>query len=284
MELGLEMAYRVASTIVFFNALLIFSLSAAAASPGYFTVREGASKLQETPEISLSPVYAFAELTDRAAKKIVELSLLDWEHHTKDLPQPTKPYNRLKQYGPWADDHKDGTCHNTRAKALIRASESEVDFSRSGCTVLRGKWQDPYSNRQYTDAMDLQIDHVVPLKNSYISGGWKWDANKRCLYANFLENEFHLLVVNGNDNMQKGDRTPEKYMPPNKAFACEYLADWLKIKLIWNLAMTPSEGRAISELAKENNCDEAALTMRVQDLHKQRQRILDNMQLCRASE
>lgn len=281
MELELEMAYRMASAIVLFNVLALITLSSQAAVPDYYTVREAAPKIQNT---SLDPLDTLTEVIEVSASRASALSLLDWEHHKKELQDPAKPYNRLKHYGPWANERDDGTCYNTRAKVLINQSEVPVQFSRNGCTVVRGKWQDPYTDRQLTDAMDVQIDHVVPLKNSYISGGWKWDAAKRCLYANFLHNDFHLLAVNGNENMQKGDRTPAAYMPPNKAFACEYLANWLKIKLIWNLAMTPTESNAITALVEENHCKEAQLTFSAQELRQQRQSILDHMDLCRASE
>jgi hypothetical protein len=83
--------------------------------------------------------------------------------------------------------------------------------------------------------------------------------------------------------MKKGDRSPEGFMPPNLNYACDYLTIWLKIKLIWNLAMTPSEAQAISELVKQNNCSESLLTMSSDDLNSQRESILENSGLCQAS-
>jgi hypothetical protein len=88
------------------------------------------------------------------------------------------------------------------------------------------------------------------------------------------------MAVNGSDNMRKGDRSPEGFMPPNRAYACTYLANWLKIKSIWNLALTPSEAQAIRRLKQDHHCDAGTLSMAPQDLSQQRQEILANMNLC----
>lgn len=266
-------------------AAFIFFISVAslATAPEYYTVHDETFVNESaSAPTAMNPLETFAEFAQQVAREIAELDLMNWERHPEALPAPTTPYNRKKHYGGWVRDARDKTCYNTRAKILIRTSEVPVSFTSNGCTVASGQWHDPYSNRQYTSASDLQIDHVVPLKNSYISGAWQWDASKRCLYGNYAENGYHLLAVNGPDNMRKGDRTPEGFMPPNEAYACEYLAIWLKIKLIWNLALTSSEAGAISNLVAQHQCDHDTLSMASLELRRQRQSILDNMGLCRA--
>ena len=44
------------------------------------------------------------------------------------------------------------------------------------CIVASGRWTDTYSYGVYTDPSELDIDHVVPLQNAYLSGGWKWTS------------------------------------------------------------------------------------------------------------
>jgi len=268
------------SWLVLVHFIFVSSFSAAA-SPGYYTVHESAAQ-EFTQEDILDPMETLTELAATAARKVAaQLDLMQWDHHAEALPDPTVPYNRKAQYGSWVRDPRDSSCFNTRAKVLIRSSSVPVGFQgNNNCNVKSGLWLDPYSNRQYTDSGDIQIDHVVPLKNSYINGGWKWDAKKRCLYANFMANEYHLMAVNGPDNMRKGDRSPEGFMPPYRAYACDYLAIWLKIKLIWNLTLTTSEAGAISQLAKQNQCDPAKLSMEMQELSQQRRSIVDRMDLC----
>lgn len=256
---------------------VLFSQGSRAAAPDYYTVSE---EVLPPRQASLQPAEVFAELAQAAQQLARDLDLMSWVHHPEELPDPPEPYNRKYHYGTWVRDPRDGGCLNTRGKVLVRSSEIPVTFNARGCTVIRGRWQDPYSGQTFSDARDLQIDHVVPLKNSYINGGWKWNPSLRCLYANFLGNDFHLRAVNGPDNMEKGDRTPEQFMPPHSAFACEYLSDWLKIKLIWNLALGPSEARAIANLVKQNHCAGTGLSMSQQDLRQQRQRILEDGDLC----
>ncbi|MGZ3747100.1 MAG: HNH endonuclease family protein [Pseudobdellovibrionaceae bacterium] len=266
--------------IIFAHLIFLISFSAQASWPDYYTVEESESLRSHHSDPSLNPMEALNGLAEEARAKILDFNLLSWTHHNEELADPEVPYDRKSQYGTWVRDPREKNCYNTRARVLIRSSEIPVSFSTNGCTVVSGQWHDPYSDSEFTQASDLQIDHVVPLKNSYVSGAWKWDGAKRCLYGNFMSNEFHLLAVNGHDNMKKGDRTPEEFMPPNEAYACTYLTIWLKIKLIWNLAMTPSEAQAISQLVKQNNCDESLLVMTSEDLNHQRESILENMTLC----
>ncbi len=268
--------------LVFAYLIFFISFSTLASSPDYYTVQDNLSS--KISDVSLSPISTFSQVLEESAKKTFDLNLMSWNHHNEELVDPAISYERKTQYGTWVRDPKEKNCYNTRARVLIRSSDTPVSFNASGCTVTAGQWHDPYSNRQYTQASDIQIDHVVPLKNSYMSGAWKWDFKKRCLYANFMSNEFHLLAVNGPDNMRKGDKTPEGFMPSNAAYSCDYLTIWLKIKMIWNLAMTPSEAQAISHLVKQNHCDMSLLVMTSQELSQQRQSILESMTLCRAAQ
>ncbi|HPI41593.1 MAG TPA: HNH endonuclease family protein, partial [Pseudobdellovibrionaceae bacterium] len=148
-------------------------------------------------------------------------------------------------------------------------------------SVARGRWLDPYTGREFYESRDIQIDHFVPLKNSYISGAWKWDYQKRCLYANFLGNPYHLVAVSGRENMVKSDKAPDRYMPPNSRYNCRYLQQWLKLKMIWDLGLTPPEVSKIRQLVEENNCSSEDLVISSEELLKQRNVIEQNLDLCR---
>jgi hypothetical protein len=258
--------------------ILLVSFSVLAASPDYYTVREDTTARSKAVA-SLDPFEVFSEAAVQTAAQV--LDLLTWQHHQQTLKDPATPYNRLQQYGTWVVDHSTGTCYNTRARVLIRQSEIPVRFKGSGgCVVDSGKWLDPYTDSYFTNANDLDIDHVVPLKNSYDSGAWQWDQKKRCTYANFMANDYHLLAVRKEDNRMKGDGGPDKFMPANSAYACDYLSHWLKIKLIWNLAMVPGEAEGIERLAQQNHCDAKVLSITMQELRGQRQSILAIANIC----
>jgi hypothetical protein len=206
------------------------------------------------------------------------VNLLDFKRHDEQLPEPTEKYNRAKHFGTWI---RLQGCYDTRAVVLMRDSKVPVTFGpNSQCRVNTGSWFDPYTGKTFSKASDVQIDHVVALKNAYISGAWDWESKTRCLYANFMGNDFHLIPVYGPENLKKGDKTPENYMPPKKTYSCQYLKTWLEIKLIWELALTPSETKAIQRIAKQSNCSSAKMRTTMEELMKSRQAIEDNADLC----
>lgn len=208
------------------------------------------------------------------------VNLLVFDHVREKFPMPAVPYKRDVHFGGWLRDSTAGTCLNTRGKVLIRDSVSNVSYTPNGCTVDIGGWDDPYTARKHTNAKDIQIDHVVALKNAYMTGAHEWDFKKRCLYANYLGNSFHLLSVNGKENLKKSDSSPSGYVPPNKAFVCEFIKDWLYIKAIWSLRSTPKEQAAIMTIVNDNLCDPRGYIISASSLKTQRDFMEANADLC----
>jgi len=198
-----------------------------------------------------------------------KLPLLRWKKIAEQPSDPAEPYNRKKHFGGWKRIPK--TCMNVRAHILIRDSTTEVGLRPSGCTVDSGTWNDPYTGQVFTSAEDLDIDHFVPLKNAYISGGWKWDREKICRYGNFMKNKYHLIPSYKSENRRKSDLTPADYLPPNPKFLCEYAIRWLKIKTIWGLVMMPPEAAAIQKVIRENNCDPKSFEMTGEELEQNKE-------------
>lgn len=209
-------------------------------------------------------------------------NLLAMDEVSEKFPLPTVPYNRAAQFGGWLADVSGATCMNTRAFVLVRDSATQVTMTPNGCTVKSGTWNDPYTAAQLVSANDIQIDHVVALKNAYMTGAHEWNQAKRCLYANYMGNKFHLLSVDGPQNLKKSDLSPAGYTPPNKKFVCEFIKDWLNIKLIWSLRVTPTENDAIQSIAVDNNCDPAKFVVTAASLQEQRKFMADNANLCTA--
>ena len=106
----------------------------------------------------------------------------------------------------------------TTNEVLLRDADpnESVQFtSRNKCMVYKAKWIDPFSGAQFKLANAIQVDHIVPLKAAYLSGAHAWNQNRRCRYANFMDDPTHLLSVSGHENMSKGDAGPERYLPPD---------------------------------------------------------------------
>ena len=134
-----------------------------------------------------------------------EVDLLRWSEIDEAAPAPAEKYNRLHDFGAWQDFAGDNTCFDTRALVLQRDSLAPLTLS-SKCYIASGLWHDPYTDADYSSAKEIEIDHVVPLKNAYISGASEWTWPRRCAYLNFMGNNFHLLAVQGKANEAKLDK------------------------------------------------------------------------------
>lgn len=220
----------------------------------------------------------YYEIKNESRSTIVDLMHL--VHHKKNFPLPKIAYDRREQFGPWVSPKDDGTCLNIRGLVMVRDSDGPVTYTPDGCSVQSGAWKDPYTAKTFKSADDIQVDHFVPLKNAYMTGAHEWDANKRCLYANYMGNNFHLLAVNATENMSKGGSTPLEYIPPNRRYVCQYLKQWLAVKAIWNLRLTPPEAQAIQNVAIDNNCRRDYFQISAVELSEQRRYMRANQNLC----
>lgn len=225
------------------------------------------------------------EASDSSAegKGSERISLLSWSSANQNRQAPSVLYDRLKQFGKWAE-HKKTLCkgkqsfYDTRALVLIRDSQVKaISTDDKPCTIEKGEWVDPYSGRKVFDDDEVQIDHMVPLKAAYDAGAYKWSQARRCVYANFMEMDEHLISTSNFENQSKSDKTPEKYMPPLKEYHCTYLKNWLSVKLIWKLGMTSGEVKAIRSLMKQADCHLADFTISQQRVSRMR-RVAKNLE------
>ena len=251
----------------------------------YYTIDEGqdsfAPQAHTVASPDISPLGAFSYEKLVAYARTVALSLLRWNYHDQAPGHPPAKYNRKLHFGRWINDPNDNTCFNTRAKVLVRDSLGTVSFKETNrCIVEKGQWNDPYAGEVVEESKQLQIDHMVPLKNAYMSGAWEWNFQTRCVYANYMGNDFHLVTAGGHENMSKGDSTPENYIPPNESYRCEYLENWLKIKLIWKLKMIRGEVEAIRQAIKDSGCDSRRFALSQLELKRQRKLIYENRYNC----
>ena len=141
-------------------------------------------------------------------------------------------YNR-EDWGNWIDEDGDGL--NTRHEVL--AEESLIKPVISNNKVVSGKWFDKYTGKYFTNPSDLDIDHLVPLKNAYISGASNWSKKKKSRYYNYLKSDNHLIAVSKSANRNKSDKSPVDWLPANEEYQCEYVREWFKIKTVWGLTI-----------------------------------------------
>lgn len=158
-------------------------------------------------------------------------------------------YARSK-FGDWIDADGDGL--DTRAEVLIDESKTRVTISSR--TVRTGQWVSLYDNLTWTDASDVDIDHVVALNEAWKSGAYLWSRARRIAYANDLGVSWALRAVTDNVNMSKGDRDPSSWLPPYRAAICTYLAGWVAVKLRWKLSVDAAEKSSIASSWRSAGC------------------------------
>lgn len=146
----------------------------------------------------------------------------------------------------WSDLDGDG-C-DTREEVLKRDSTSKPQVDPYRCYVVAGDWFSKYDGKTLGDRSDVDIDHVVALKEAWDSGAWSWSESQRKAYANDLTDRRSLIAVNDRVNMSKGDKDPSNWMPPLKSYWCTYLGDWISVKARWGLSMDQSEFGRIKNL------------------------------------
>lgn len=153
---------------------------------------------------------------------------------------------RRELFTHWVD--ADGDSCNTREEVLIAESIGNPQVDAFGCRVVAGDWVSPYDNRRHEDPADLDIDHVVALKEAWDSGAWSWASSKRRSFANDLSDPRPLIAVTAGVNRSKGDKDPSNWLPANGSYLCTYLSDWVAIKSRWGLSMDQSEFGRVRKL------------------------------------
>ena len=147
----------------------------------------------------------------------------------------------------WVD--ADGDCQDARQEVLIAESLVPVTFETDRkCRVETGRWFGAFTGTYFEDPGDLDVDHMVPLKNAHLSGAWAWSSEKKEDYANELRADDHLIAVQDRANQSKGARGPDEWMPPDKSYWCQYATDWTEIKYWANLTMTEPEAEAVMDM------------------------------------
>jgi hypothetical protein len=156
-----------------------------------------------------------------------------------EVPVRIRSYDyRREAFGDtWTDDNPAPGGHNgcdTRNDILDRdlVDKTYVSIKRCPNAVATGTLHDPYTNatvpfvRGAQVGAAVQIDHLVPLAYAWDMGARNWTDEIRTRFANDPAN---LLAVDGEVNQDKGDGEPAVWMPPNRAFWCQYAVQFVAV-------------------------------------------------------
>jgi hypothetical protein len=160
---------------------------------------------------------------------------------------PKTGYSR-DEFGPaWADTDHNG-C-DTRNDILARDLTNETfKPGTNNCVVTTGTLADKYTGttinfiRGQDTSSAVQIDHMVPLSDAWQKGAQQLSADQRKELAN---DPLNLMAADGSTNSAKGDKDAATWLPPNKAFRCEYVSKQVAVKAKYKLWITEAEHDAM---------------------------------------
>lgn len=138
--------------------------------------------------------------------------------------------------------HWTGSPCNAREKTLIAQGENVK--TDDDCSIVSGKWVDPFGGETFTNSSKLDIDHVVPLSYAARHGGNGWSADRKEQFAN---DAIHLVATSASENRSKGDSGPSDYMPPREEYHCEYSTIWVQTVEKYGLSITEKDQKALEK-------------------------------------
>ncbi len=204
---------------------------------------------QDTPQVG-PPVAVLSDSVIASELAIDVLERLEVKGRA-----PKTGYSRSEFGDGWATV---GGCD--MRNIMLARGMTEVELATDNCVVLSGTLNDPYTGtvisfvRGSTTSSLVQIDHVVALSDSWQKGAQSLDADTRLRLAN---DSLNLLAVDGPTNQEKGDGDAATWLPPNKAFRCQYTARQIAVKSKYSLWVTEAEKSAMKRVL--NGCGEQVL-------------------------
>lgn len=167
---------------------------------------------------------------------------------------PKSGYDRGLFGSGWGDPDRNG-C-DSRNDILER--DLDVLTYKPGtrdCVILTGTLLDPYTGKTINfvrgqgTSNAVQIDHVVALSDAWQKGAQQLSAERRVAFAN---DPLNLLAVDGPTNSSKSDGDAATWLPPNRAYWCDYVTRQIEVKHKYDLWMTKSEHATSTRVLNEN--------------------------------
>lgn len=175
-----------------------------------------------------------------ALEALNDLEVGDWEDEDG--------YEREAFGTAWKD--VDGNSCDTRNDILARDLENTELTDGKTCEIASGTLDDPYTGERIDfergpNSGDVQIDHIVALKNAWMTGAHAWDDTTREQVAN---DPLNLLASDGPANMGKGADDASQWLPENEDYRCEYVASQVAVKAKYDLWVTQPEHDAMADV------------------------------------
>jgi hypothetical protein len=153
----------------------------------------------------------------------------------------------------------DHDCRNIRAEVLQHESLIQVRWKDARrCVVVHGQWYSTFDRRTVRWASNTTVVWMVPLSEAWQSGASAWSTARRQAYANDLADSRTLRAVTTTSAKARANREPTGWLP-SSASRCNYVAEWVAVKLRWGLAINSAERTRLASLAA--GCSGTRLTV-----------------------
>lgn len=144
-----------------------------------------------------------------------------------------------------------GEFSKTR-ETILKRDLTDQKFNSKG-KMASGTLDDPYSGESIYfkrgRGSDVDIDHVVALRDSWQKGAQKLSEEDRHALATDPDN---LIAVDSGLNRQKGDKDAASWLPPNKAYRCTYVKKQVVVKTKYTLWVTPAEKDSMTRVLQKD--------------------------------
>lgn len=164
---------------------------------------------------------------------------------------PATGYDRNGKFGNgWKDF--DGNKCDERQDTLTRDMSKIKYKDAKDCQLASGTLADAYTGTTINwkvNSGSVDIDHVVALRNVWISGGQQLSQEQRVAVSN---DPLNLMASQASANRSKGDANAAEWLPTNKSFRCQYVATQISVKSKYSLSVTPAEKDAMAQVL--NTC------------------------------
>ena len=211
-----------------------------AAAPDEPPAPEVAAGEPPTSEVTADEPPASAVADDQPPAMEAATQLIELLRPLVAAPDANVPDYDRDHFAGWLD--ADGDCVNTRHE-ILQAEAVDFSMNASGCAVASGEWFDSYTNRTFTDPLDLDVDHVVALADAWVSGAWRWADELLDRFSNDLGN---LNAIAAGENRSKSAKGPAEYSPSEPAARCGYLVQYATVKIDWSLSITPQDFEVVA--------------------------------------
>lgn len=199
-------------------------------------------EIVQNEDQTVEPLGAVSELpvgTKRAADVLAQLEIKG--------RAPKTGYARTEFYNNWPSING---C-SLRQVIIRREIGDSTKLADNGCDVVSGEFIESYtgSHMVFYNKSDfsekIQIDHIVALSDAWQKGAQYKTKEER--YA-MSTDPLNLIAVDGPANKQKSDGDAATWLPPNKAFRCQYVARQVSVKYKYGLWVSQAEHDAIEKI------------------------------------